>query len=1309
MAARSTQPRILCLDGGGIRGLSEILILKELMLQVRIHNNLDYTPEPRQCFDFICGTSTGGLLAVLLGRLGKSLAECETLFREFGKTIFKGGSLVKASKMVVTGSRHDPEGLATVIRREAGAGQEDMFEPDKEASDRGHVPVAVVAVSKTGRYEQLFRTYGVRASATSCSIVDACLATSAATTFFPSITINGVEYVDGAFKYNNPSSVALSELESAEWLAPMQDAVRGVGCLVSVGTGRPTFKREKTWIPNGARSLRDAATLCKDIAMDCHSMHLEVQSRFNKAGTIDAYYRFDVDLGLESVGLNESDEDALQHISAVTEAYMKGHADEMKRCAQLIGPRNAIKIGSSVVRMNRPCGLECSRLPDSTDSFYGREKELVQIQHALSPSRTGQKIALLYGIGGSGKTQLALRHIYQERDCYSAIVWVDASTRDHAISSIEEAAETMSSSWPRDIPPLNSGRDIKSLLRVTSRLRSTRYTDWLLVIDSADSLEEGELAEYIPACRYGSILITSTRDVLWMGFNQDNRINVGGLDHANSYALLTGLAERAGMINEESAAVNDIIKELSGIPLALEQAGALIRYGEFTFASFLEKYRKEYRRLMTDHPGEWLWSSDQKSRAIVTVLDMAYSSLENINHAVLLIFIGVLGSWQIPMSFIERFQFFDPIPDEPRSTSDDLERLQIVHDPSFLRLALHRLARFCLIRLNVEGGHIVSFMIHRVLCQWSLEHVTAHNKQEYIMQAACGLSGEICKGGPGTFMLDEQSTLDAGDPVIERKYLAPFMHCLSMITGHVSRSDLDPYTGRFRAPYATVLHRAAWAHLAQGLAENAKDCFHSSIGFDTVMVSQAGLEWPEGEAALSLLCGFSRACQKSGDLSQAVEALESALPLSERLYGSESNITLSIVSRIKAASERQEIMQQHHKAAVVASAATCQDSNLPKGVQESSQMTSQQSSHETEGQQELDKEGQAETETDLIGASYEGDQSMVKLLLGLSNVEIDPKDSRNRTPLSWAAKQGHETVVQLLLEKGADVKSKDSRGWTPLIWAAYQGHETVVQLLLKKGADVESKDRRGWTPLIWAAYQGHETVVQLLLEKGADVESKNIKGCTPLICAIERGHETALQLLLKKGADIESKNIEGWTPLSWAAQQGHETVIPLLLEKGADVESKDDSGWTPLFWATCRGYEAVIQLLLKKGADIESKDNSGLTPLNWAARQRRKTVIQLLLENGADIESKDNEGRTPLFGATVYKVEANIQLLLENGADIEPKDNEGWTPLFWATQRGHEAIIQLLLENGAKVESGEMSRQAFRRWRIAMVKKFRKG
>lgn len=88
----ASPPRVLCLDGGGVRGLSQILILKELMLEVRLQNKLDFTPEPNDCFDFICGTEAGGLIAILLGRLGMSLAECEEIFGAFSTKIFRRAS-----------------------------------------------------------------------------------------------------------------------------------------------------------------------------------------------------------------------------------------------------------------------------------------------------------------------------------------------------------------------------------------------------------------------------------------------------------------------------------------------------------------------------------------------------------------------------------------------------------------------------------------------------------------------------------------------------------------------------------------------------------------------------------------------------------------------------------------------------------------------------------------------------------------------------------------------------------------------------------------------------------------------------------------------------------------------------------------------------------------------------------------------------------------------------------------------------------------------------------------------------------------
>jgi patatin-like phospholipase/acyl hydrolase len=113
--------RILCLDGGGIKGYTTLLILKRILRTMLDEGSLTEIPRPCNVFDLIIGTSTGGLIAVMLGRLHMTIDECIAKYEQVGREVFgkkpHGGHFGKIFTGLKSSSFYDVRILQEEIRK----------------------------------------------------------------------------------------------------------------------------------------------------------------------------------------------------------------------------------------------------------------------------------------------------------------------------------------------------------------------------------------------------------------------------------------------------------------------------------------------------------------------------------------------------------------------------------------------------------------------------------------------------------------------------------------------------------------------------------------------------------------------------------------------------------------------------------------------------------------------------------------------------------------------------------------------------------------------------------------------------------------------------------------------------------------------------------------------------------------------------------------------------------------------------------------------------------------------------------------
>ncbi|KAF2135141.1 uncharacterized protein K452DRAFT_239881 [Aplosporella prunicola CBS 121167] len=334
---------LLSLDGGGVRGLSSLYVLKRLMTKLNYERHEDGLPAVKPCevFDLIGGTSTGGIIAIMLGRLEMDVDACISAYTRLMKNVFGAKGVLPVDWKGRIKARLDSEKLK-------GAIEEVLHEyqtPEDARLDDGvkrGCHVFVCAASKESSDITRLRSYRLPdEDSTSATVCEAALATSAATSFFEPITIGARTYVDGALRANNPVVEVRNEASNI-WCTNTGDLKPLVKCFVSIGTGNPgkkpiEDKAAKFFLKALVQLATETEKTAEDFVQDWRQ-HFD-QKR---------YFRFNVQQGLQDIGLEEYEKQGA--IEAATDAYLSEIAQKfsLRDCASNLKQKQSVYIENFV-------------------------------------------------------------------------------------------------------------------------------------------------------------------------------------------------------------------------------------------------------------------------------------------------------------------------------------------------------------------------------------------------------------------------------------------------------------------------------------------------------------------------------------------------------------------------------------------------------------------------------------------------------------------------------------------------------------------------------------------------------------------------------------------------------------------------------------------------------------------------------------------------------------------------------------------------------------------------------------------------
>lgn len=338
-------------------------------------------------------------------------------------------------------------------------------------------------------------------------------------------------------------------------------------------------------------------------------------------------------------------------------------------------------------------------VPDRRNPFFtGRKDLLKQLHDRLAACRTAAltQTQAISGLGGIGKSQVALEYAYRYQREYRAVLWVNASSEETLLADFVKLANKVGLPQQENKGPQEITKAMKIWL--------SRQKDWLLILDNVDDFDL--IGDYLPEEAKSNCHIILTTRAQATG-SIAHTLEVDTMNNEEGVLLVLRRAKIVSpgadldqVTHKLRLDAETIVTEMDGLPLALDQAGAYIEETGCTFLGYLDLYRRRRRKELLGRRGH---VPPGHPDPVTTTWDISFRLVGQANPAAanLLRLCAFLDPSAIPKSIIM----------QAASSLGFVSEPDIV-DTFALNKVIEELRKFSLIRRNAEAGLL---SLHRLV------------------------------------------------------------------------------------------------------------------------------------------------------------------------------------------------------------------------------------------------------------------------------------------------------------------------------------------------------------------------------------------------------------------------------------------------------------------------------------------------------------------------------------------------------------------------------------------------------------------